>query len=320
MRHLDFTPTPIHLLDYYSKKWNINLWCKRDDLFAKAGGGSKARMLQYILYPLLQNNIEVLITAGGPYSNYNRAAGLMCAELGIKMKLISYTDNIEEYGNSLNHFLTEMSGVEFIYCDKSSVPLTIERVIRDTEQKNEKYVYLYGGGKCLEGIYAYYDAVKELKFQFDSKIDAVFVACGTGTTLTGICAGMQEFFPNALVYGISVARKYYDESAVLDANMHLLNSYLNTRYDFSNLRFCDEYLVGGYGKCSSREQDIIKECISKQGMVIDPTYSGKAFYGMSEILETNFCKSSVLFWNTGGIMNLLSQRNLFDNENRSVTK
>lgn len=320
MKHFDFTSTPVHLLDYYSKKWKVNLWCKRDDLFAKAGGGSKARMLQYILYPLIQDRMEVLITAGGPCSNYNRAAGLMCAELGLKMRLISYSENIEEYRSSLNNFLTELSGVDFVYCDKSSVPLTIDRVIRAAERNGEKYVYLYGGGKCLEGIYAYYDAVKELRNQFDSKLDAIFVACGTGTTLTGICAGVQEFFPNTLVYGISVARKYSDEISVLEGDMKLLNSHLNTHYDFSNLRFCDSYLTGGYGKCSLKELNIIKECISKQGMVIDPTYSGKAFYGMSDILETGNKMSSVLFWNTGGVMNLLSQRNLFGYGNCNITK
>ena len=31
----------------------------------------------------------------------------------------------------------------------------------------------------------------------------------------------------------------------------------------------------------------IKECISKEGMIIDPTYSGKAFWGMIDIIKKN---------------------------------
>lgn len=46
-------------------------------------------------------------------------------------------------------------------------------------------------------------------------------------------------------------------------------------------------------------------------MVIDPCYSGKSFYGMCKILENNSIKykgKNILYWNTGGIMNLLSMK------------
>lgn len=53
MEHLSFNATPITPLPYFSEKYNVELLAKRDDLFSSALGGSKARMLQYILYPLL---------------------------------------------------------------------------------------------------------------------------------------------------------------------------------------------------------------------------------------------------------------------------
>ena len=46
---------------------------KRDDLFSEACGGNKARMLQYILADVNKDTCDVLITAGGPCSNFNRA-------------------------------------------------------------------------------------------------------------------------------------------------------------------------------------------------------------------------------------------------------
>ena len=93
-----------------------------------------------------------------------------------------------------------------------------------------------GGGKSLEGIFAYYDAVKELSRQV-SDIDYVFLACGTGTTLTGICAGMQFFFPKAKVFAISIARRYEQEKTVLEDDMQILNCNLNQSYTFENLFF-----------------------------------------------------------------------------------
>ena len=88
MEHLPFCPTPLVNLPYYSKKWGLEMFCKRDDLFLYAGGGNKARMLQYILANIDSSNTDVLVTAGGPCSNFNRACALMCAEIGIKMHLI----------------------------------------------------------------------------------------------------------------------------------------------------------------------------------------------------------------------------------------
>ena len=31
MKHLDFFSTPVERLDYFSKGWGVNLYCKRDD-------------------------------------------------------------------------------------------------------------------------------------------------------------------------------------------------------------------------------------------------------------------------------------------------
>ena len=168
-----------------------------------------------------------------------------------------------------------------------------------------------GGGKSLEGIFAYYEAVKELSQQV-SNIDYVFLACGTGTTLTGVCAGIQHYYPKAKVIAISIARSYEQEkSPVLDDDMHILNCYLNTTYSFDNLIFSDKYLCGGYALYSDELFETVKECISHEGMIVDPTYSGKAFWGMTREIISNpsrFRGKHVLFWNTGGIMNLLSTK------------
>ena len=313
MEHLPFCPTPLVNLPYYSKKWGLEMFCKRDDLFLYAGGGNKARMLQYILANIDSSNTDVLVTAGGPCSNFNRACALMCSHIGIKMHLIEYTDEPKEW-ESLNYYLCKLAGISSTRCDKREVSKTIQTVLSRYEDNNVKSVYIYGGGKSLEGIYAYYEAINELRRQLD-KIDHLFVACGTGTTLTGICAGMQQFFPESIVHAISTARVFEDEIHVLYEDMDLLNRYLGTSYNFDNMVFSDSYLCGGYAKYNREVFDTVKECLSHEGMIIDPTYSGKAFYGMSKILASTpecFAGKRLLFWNTGGIMNLLST--MYDNK------
>ena len=308
MRHLDFFPTPLTKLPYYSDKLGVELISKRDDLFLEAGGGSKARMLQYILADVNPHTCDVLVTAGGPCSNFNRACALMCAKLGVPMHLVEYSDNIKEFDTSLNYYLCNLTGMRKTRCEKTNVPEVIKEVMASYDGCKAKFVY--GGGKSVEGIYAYYDAVRELKQQID-EIDEIFVTCGTGTTLTGICAGVQEFFPATVVYGISVARSWENEKKVLDEDMKMINDYLGSKYDFSNLCFSDEYLCGGYDRTTPNLLKCVQECISHEGMIVDPCYSGKAFYGMVETIlknKSSYKGKKVLFWNTGGIINLLSMR------------
>jgi len=308
MLHLDFSPTPISKLDYYSRRFECNILSKRDDLFTEAGGGSKARMLQYILADVTPSNCDVLVTAGGPCSNFNRACALMCAKLGVPMHLIEYTDMPEEFDTSLNYYLCNLAGIRKTRCKKTDVPSTIKQVVDSYQGKKVKLVY--GGGKSLEGIYAYYDAVSELSKQIDS-IDHLFITCGTGTTLTGVCAGMKKYYPNAHIHAISVARTYDVEKTTLDEDMNILNACLNTSFDFSNMSFYEDFLCGGYDLTSPELLQSIKECISNEGMLIDPIYTGKTFWGMTEIIDRNkelYRGKNIVFWNTGGLFNLLSSK------------
>ena len=307
MKHFEFSPSPVESLPYFSRKLEVELLVKRDDLaFPELGGGSKARMLQYLLYDL--HDYEMLVTAGGPCSNFNRSCAMMCARLKKKFHLIEYTDRPEEFKTSVNYKLCKMAGMTTTRCEKSNVVQCINEVVNELKKTGVDFKLVYGGGKSLEGIYSYYDAVSELASQIDG-VDHLFVACGTGTTLTGICAGMQKHFPQAKVHAISVARSYENEYPVLLDDMRILNDYLHTEYSFDQMIYHEEYLCGDYALYDENELNAIRECISNEGMIVDPTYSGKAFYGMVDIIakSKSFAGQKILFWNTGGLFNLLSE-------------
>ena len=310
MQHYIFPVTPICKMPYYSRLWSANVLIKRDDLFQAAAGGSKARMLQYILADVSPEKYDVVVTAGGPCSNFNRALALMCSKLGVKMHLIEYTDNELEYDTSLNYYMCNLAGINKSRCCKKDVVETIRCVLDAYKESGLRCKFIYGGGRSLEGMYSYYDAVKEV-YEQGVHIDCVFVACGTGTTVAGISAGLQKYFPNAKVYAISTARPYSVERSVLEENIDVLNEYLESEYSLQNLIYEESFLCGGYAKFCDDLVDVIKECISKEGIIIDPTYSGKAFWGMKSIIEANidqFRNKNILFWNTGGIFNLLAER------------
>ena len=83
--------------------------------------------------------------------------------------------------------------------------------------------------------------------------------------------------------------------------------------NLDNIIFYDNFRCGGYGVYDSNIVDLIKDCASKEGLTLDPTYTGKAFYAMIAIIKSNsYLKNkNILFWNTGGIFNLLSELRLW---------
>jgi D-cysteine desulfhydrase len=42
------------------------------------------------------------------------------------------------------------------------------------------------------------------------------------------------------------------------------------------------------------------------GILLDTTYTGKAFYGMVETINKQSLTGNMLFWHTGGIFNIMA--------------
>ena len=309
MNHLPYQKTDID--EIYIPEKTIKILCKRDDRFYGGYGGSKARMLKYILFPIKEKGTELILTAGGPCSNFNRALSVYCAEMNIRLRIISYTDHSEQYESSLNYHITRLMGAEYVYCDKNSVSAMVQKEKEKLEGERCQYEFIYGGAEGnIAGINAYYDAVAELKEQVED-IKYIFIPCGTGTTTSGICAGLQDFFPDAKVHAISIARDWRAERSVLEKNILQLNEQTGKKYTLDNLVFHDEFLSGGYSHSSEQIEWAISEVARVSGMILDPIYSGKAFWGMMKVLEDmgeTIIRSNgdILFWNTGGMINYLS--------------
>lgn len=307
MKHLPFITTPVDIIKRNSKIWNCKgVMIKRDDCFMKAGGGSKSRMLQYILPNSEVENCDVLVTAGGPCSNFNRACALQCAELGINLHLICYTEHTEEFSLSENFFICKLANVKISYCKKSEVRECIEEVMTNYKLQGIKACNIYGGGRCIEGIYSYYDAIYELGKQLNGQFPKdIYVTCGTGTTTSGLLAGLQDISPKTQLHAISVSRKTEIELPIIEENLYLLGKYIGKKYNLKNLHYHDEFILGEYGSCSDELLNFIEDFISCTGILIDPIYTGKALFGMSK-LENN--PKGTLFWHTGAIYTLLSNR------------
>ncbi len=306
IKNFPFEETPVQYSASLSEMMGISLYIKRDDLFPEAGGGNKARKSQFIMESVKTAGHDAVVTCGDINSNHNRATALMAAKLGLKAVLVVHNGSQTEEWRSPNIMISRMTGAEIVYCSRPDVAQTMENAMNALKLSGYNPYYIWGGGHCVEGSYAFYDAVTSITEQF---FDYVVVASGTGTTHAGLHVGFRKRFPDCRVVGISISREAGKGVREVLKSVSELEGYLNfNRYSGeSDIMFNDDYLLGGYGCYSYQEIDLITKVAMTGGILLDPVYTGKAFYGMVDLIEKGEIPrhSTVLFWHTGGQNNLI---------------
>ena len=283
----------------------------RDDIFPFVGGGSKARKAVEYELILREGGHNAVVTCGGIQSNHNRAIALMAARNGWKCHLcIQGTEErfLSERGNAL---LDRLSGAECECIRPEDTAEAMDRAMQNYIAQGLKPYYVRGGGHDLPGGTCFVDAVVELKHQCEAenyKPDYIFLASGTGSTQAGIVVGLEKVgWHDVRVIGISVARQYERGRQVIIEFANMLGAYYGIKKDFTNnIFFCTDYLFGGYEHSTPEMVTYLEHVMKETGLVFDTTYSGKGFYGMMDIIKKeNLQKRNIIFWHTGGLMNLM---------------
>lgn len=278
---------------------NNNFYIKRDDLFPFSFGGNKARKATEFLQDIREKGCDTVVTYGSSSSNHCRVIANMAAVIGLKCYIITPE---EEYVETINSKLVKIFGAVVIRTALDNVSKTISDTMEELSKTCNPY-FIQGGGHGDLGSKAYHKVYNEiLQYENDEKIkfDYIFHASGTGTTQSGLIAGQilnKDYWRK--IVGVSIARKCpYGKNVVVDS----LNKYLDDGKDYSEyVEFTDKYICGGYGKYNDEIIDIINYMSKYNGIPLNSTYTGKAFYGMLEyVREKNINNKNILFINTGG--------------------
>ena len=294
-----------------NESFSHSLMVVRDDIYPFIGGGSKARKAVAYESYLKENGYNAVVTCGGVQSNHNRAMALMCARNGWKCHLcIQGAEErfMNEKGNAL---LNRLCGAECECIKPEDTSVAMDRAMEKLYSDGYNPFYVIGGGHNLPGGTCFVDAVKDLKRQCDEigyKPDYIFLASGTGSTQAGIVVGLDlAGWSDVKCVGISVARQYERGKQVIAEFANMLAEHYGLKKDYSDkIIFNTDYLCGGYEKYTPEMENYLIDAMMQTGLVFDTTYSGKGFYGMmQEIRKQHLEDKNIIFWHTGGIMNIM---------------
>lgn len=302
--------TRIDTADWFVKR-NIELRIKRDDLFPMSGGGNKSRKIGYIVRSAIANGHKSLVTNGGLQSNHCRAAAIACAEAGLPCRLVLHSAVRTKDPPTGNLLLMQLAGAEIEFCEKRHLAQRMDAAVSDWTKKGLKPLYVWGGGHCIEGSLAYLDAAYEAQLQCRGWIpDFLVVPSGTGTTQAGLTVGYARL-PTKVI-GVSVAREQKSGQKVIDAAIRDLWDNLDLQSLPPVTMFRDDWVCGGYEQADNQVINTI-QISGRRGLVLDSTYTGKAMVGLSQMIASGLIpeRSRVLFWHTGGLLNLLAAKQAF---------
>src|SRR5213082_155240 len=92
---LAHVPTPLEPMDRLGAALGMDagaLWVKRDDCTGLAGGGNKARKLEYLCADALAQGCDTLVTGGGRQSNHVRMTAAAANRLGLACTVVLGSD------------------------------------------------------------------------------------------------------------------------------------------------------------------------------------------------------------------------------------
>lgn len=314
-------PTKIEKLERLSQKLaGPGIYIKRDDQTGAEISGNKIRKLEYSAKEAMDNGCDYLITCGGIQSNHCRATAAVAVKLGMKCCLVLRgSETAQPEGNLLIDRLLG-ADIRFITAEEYSDQRAeiMEGIRQDMEQKGFKPYIIPEGASNGIGSFGYYTAMEEIieqEKELNMSFDCIVLAVGSGGTYSGLWLANKLLNHPADIYGINVCddAEYFKSriQEILYQSMKYMN--VSVKVSGEDINIIDGYIGSGYALSRPEELKFIHDLAKLEGIILDPVYTGKAMYGLTEEIKKGTFKDyrNILFIHTGGLFGLFPQGNLF---------
>ncbi len=331
------TPTPLRPLDRISEAiGGPRIWLKCDDLTGSLVSGNKIRKLEFLLADALTQGCDTVITCGGLQSNHCRATAVVAAQLGLDCHLIlrgprGLEEREDKYGVDEvtsgvegNLLLDSLCGAEISVFSPRRYGMNLDTLFDEiSAEYRDRGQSSYGiptGGSNGVGLWGYIEAARELKADFLShgiSPGSVICASGSGGTQGGLTLGFHMLEAECAVLGMAVcdSAEYFESKVRADVDQWQSTfmpgqPMLSTQLSINTN---DSYIGPGYSVGYPELFESIRWLAKTEGVVLDPVYTGKAFYGLvEEIKKGSFANmSDVVFVHTGGIFGVFPYKDEF---------
>ncbi|HJN47449.1 MAG TPA: D-cysteine desulfhydrase family protein [Acidobacteriota bacterium] len=319
-------PTPLEPMPNISVDLGgPDVWVKRDDCTGLGMGGNKARQLEFYFGDALARGADTVLITGAVQSNYVRATAAASAKLGMgcEIQLEERVEGMDEtYRRSGNVLLNQLFGARLHSYpegeDETGADAELDAIAERlrSQGKSPYVIYLSEGHQPL-GALGYVEAAGEILEQaavLGADFDAIVVPSGSGATQAGLLVGLRAAGSKVPVHGIAVRRDAKSQAARILRTARATGEKLHVAHvvDETDVVVHDDWLAPGYGHPSEDTLEAIRIAAQREGLLLDPVYSGKAFAGLIGLVRRGDLEphDTILFVHTGGTPALFGYANL----------
>ncbi|MGZ3710658.1 MAG: 1-aminocyclopropane-1-carboxylate deaminase/D-cysteine desulfhydrase, partial [Bdellovibrionota bacterium] len=311
----------IHKLEKISSELGAEVYLKRDDQTGFEWSGNKIRKLEFLVEDARKKGATCLVTCGGVQSNHCRATAALAAKLGLRCVLLLRGEAPKE--NISNNLLDRLFGAEILYLTNEQyyegmveVRAMLDSQIRATG--GSSYFIPEGGSNGL-GCFGYAEAFMEIERQrkageipgLKDAFDTIVVAHGSGGTQAGLVLGKLMAgadAPDTRIVGVNVCYGAKESFGLVKDALWQAIQQNNFPLSFfaEDIEMLDGYVGRGYALSTKAELEFLKKIAGEEGVLLDPVYTGKAFYGMYQTIKAEPARlgKKILFIHTGGAFGL----------------
>lgn len=276
----------------------IKVWIKRDDLLRMGPGlalcGNKWRKLKYNLSEAQSEGHTIILTFGGAYSNHIAAVAGAGRAFGFKTigvirgEAPPHLNPTLRFARNCGMSLHFISRTAFRQKEDPSFLAKLE------EQYGRFYKSPEGGTneKAIDGAR---DIIKETLAQAPwPNTNYWCVSAGTGGTAAGM---ILEAPADSKVLAFSALKGDFLKKAI--------ESYTG-RPSGKSWDLITGYHFGGYAKFETSLLNFINQFYHDYGIPLDPIYTGKLFYGLSDLASCGYFPegSNIIAVHTGGLQGI----------------
>jgi len=255
---------------------------------------------------------DTLVTCGGLQSNHCRATALVAARRGLRCHLVLRGERPSAASGNLFLALFAGATVSWIDADRyRRIDEVFDALSASLQGAGHRPWIIPEGASDPLGTLGYIRAQQELVEGWGDGPPFTHIAhaCGSGGTAAGLALGAARFGVEAEILSIAVC----DDATAFRARIGALMAATSARYpelapSAPLPTIIDRYVGAGYGLTCPAQRSAMLDLSRCEGVVLDPSYSGKAWFGLRREIEAGRLTSAhrVLFVHTGGVFGLLA--------------
>jgi D-cysteine desulfhydrase len=284
-------PTPLETAPALAPIAGVDmLWLKRED----RAGGSKVRGLEFLFADAPPGS--VFVTIGGTGSSHCLATAVHASRVGGRAVVAQFPQPPSDTAAAIAAACRARAAAVVESRSLAGMPLALFRAWRVAGRLGPRR-WIPGGGAAPAGVIGQFLGGLELAAQLPAPPDAVVAPLGSSGTVAGLALALAALAWPTRVVGVRVA------SRIVASGWHAASLALRARRKLApivalprpRVPLVVNGLGRGYGHPTAAGEAARRDA-GRVGLVLDSTYSAKAFAALPEIAALGFRR--VVFWHT----------------------